>query len=270
MATQADFDRLSNWALMLNPDADIDRRKCRRSVPMEVLSLGLARTGTLSMQEALKILGHVNTYHYSSIFANVQDADMWNEALRAKYKGRGKPFGRRDGLFLARAAGAYPDVKVVLVERDEDKWYKSCCILLDGVLDRFGRYVLRFTDPYWFGKIITCGGLWVEGLLGSLNPRQAKANARAAYRKHNADIRATVRKERLLEYRLGSGWEPLCTFLEKDVPKVPFPNRNDSKTLEISFKYLAGKTIRRSLTNIAVVVGTGAVVGGLLWSYILI
>ena len=118
MATQADFDRLSNWALMLNPDADIDRRKCRRSVPMEVLSLGLARTGTLSMQEALKILGHVNTYHYSSIFANVQDADMWNEALRAKYKGRGKPFGRREWDQLLGHCGAITDVPAVCFWRE--------------------------------------------------------------------------------------------------------------------------------------------------------
>ncbi|TKA65957.1 hypothetical protein B0A55_10155 [Friedmanniomyces simplex] len=114
---------------------------------MEVPSLGLGRTGTLSMQEALKILGYPNTYHYSSIFANVQDAHMWNEALRAKYQGHGKPFGRREWdqplghcraitdvpavCFWRESLEAYPDVKVDLVDRDEDKWYKSCSKLRD-------------------------------------------------------------------------------------------------------------------------------------------
>src|ERR1700761_8644992 len=88
MATQADFDKFGNWALMFNPDANIDRHKCHRTVPMEVLALGLSRTGTLSMQEALTILGYP-TYHYAEIFANVQDADMWIEALDYKFKGKG-------------------------------------------------------------------------------------------------------------------------------------------------------------------------------------
>lgn len=36
--------------------------------------------------------------------------------------------------------------------------------------------------------------------------------------------------DRLLEYKLGSGWEPLCKFLGKPVPDVPFPHVNESAT----------------------------------------
>ncbi|TKA29949.1 hypothetical protein B0A54_15075 [Friedmanniomyces endolithicus] len=284
MATPADFARLSNWALMLNPDLHINRRHSSRHVPMQVLSLGLCRTGTLSMQAALALLDYSSPYHYSSIFANVQDADMWNAALRAKYFGRGKVFGRQEwdqllghcgavtdvpaACFWRELSEAYPEAKVVLVVRDEDKWFKSCCTLLDGALDPFGLYVLRFTDPFWFGRIITCASLYIEGLFGSTNAVVAKAKARAAYRRHNAEIRATVPKERLLEYKLGSGWESLCAFLGKEVPGVPFPNLNDSETLMLSFVYAVAKTIRHSLMNLAVVVGAGAVVGGLVWRYL--
>lgn len=42
-----DADRIGNYALMLLEDQNIDRRKCRRVVPMEVLSLGYSRTGTM-------------------------------------------------------------------------------------------------------------------------------------------------------------------------------------------------------------------------------
>ncbi|KAK0367274.1 hypothetical protein LTR91_016357 [Friedmanniomyces endolithicus] len=283
MATPADFALLSNWALMLNPDLRINRRHSSRTVPLEILSLGLCRTGTLSMQAALTLLNYPSPYHYSSIFANVQDADMWNAALRAKYFGRGREFGRREWdqllghcgavtdvpavLFWQELVAAYPDAKVVLVVREEEAWFRSCCALLDGALDPFGLYVLRYTDPLWFGRIITCASLYIEGLFGSTNPVVAKANARAAYRKHNAEIRATVPKERLLEYKLGSGWEPLCAFLGKEVPDAPFPNLNDSETLRLSFVYAVAKTIRHSLMNLAVVVGAGAVVGGLVWRY---
>lgn len=34
--------------------------------------------------------------------------------------------------------------------------------------------------------------------------------------------------DRLLEYELGTGWEPLCKFLGKPVPSVPFPHVNES------------------------------------------
>lgn len=248
---------------------------------MEVLSLGLPRTGTLSMQEALSILGYPSPYHYSSIFANIKDTDMWIEALDAKYKGRGKPYGRKEwdqllghcgavtdapsACFWRELTKAYPEAKVVLTERDEDKWVTSFGVLLEGVLNPFGKYVLRFTDPSWFGRVVKCGMLWIEGLSGSTDIVVAKRNARAAYRAHYAAIRKTVPKDRLLEYRLGSGWEPLCEFLGKRVPNVPFPRRNETQTIQEAFGVLILKAIRHSLLNIAVVVGVEAVVGGLLW-----
>ena len=284
MATQADFDRLGAWAMMLNPDLNIDRRKCHRKVPMEVLSLGFSRTGTLSMQEALSILGYPNPYHYSSIFANCKDADMWTEALNAKYKGEGH-FDWRQGFdqllghcgavtdtpcvcFWQELLEAYPDAKVVLVERDMEKWHSSCEVLLEGVLNPIARYVLRFTDPFWFGRISNCGALWIEGFFGTTNLAQAKKNARAAYRAHYANIRETVPKERLLEYQLAQGWDPICKFLGKDIPKVPFPHRNEAATLQLSFGDLLAKALKNSLFNIAIVLGAGACIGTVAWRYI--
>jgi hypothetical protein len=34
--------------------------------------------------------------------------------------------------------------------------------------------------------------------------------------------------DRLLVYKLGDGWEPLCKFLNKPVPANPFPKNNSS------------------------------------------
>jgi hypothetical protein len=42
-----------------------------------------------------------------------------------------------------------------------------------------------------------------------------------------------VPSERLLVYKLGSGWEPLCRFLGKDVPRgVEFPRVNETEELK--------------------------------------
>jgi len=148
---------------MLEPDQQIDRHTSHRTVPMQALSLGCPRTGTLSMQEAYSMLGYAYPYHYSSVFENIQDADMWQEALRSKYHGGPaldwkKHFDSLLGhsaaitdapavLFWRELMDAYPEAKIVLVERDVNKWLPSCEVLLTGVLNPFAGYVLRFTDP---------------------------------------------------------------------------------------------------------------------------
>ncbi|EMD00617.1 hypothetical protein BAUCODRAFT_175871 [Baudoinia panamericana UAMH 10762] len=111
--------------------------------------------------------------------------------------------------------------------------------------------------------------LWMDGFFGSTKLAQARSNARKAYRKYYADIRGTVTKQRLLEFELSDGWEPLCKFLEEDVQNVRSPKPNEAKTIQIAFGRLAGKAIRHSLVNIAVLVAVSATVVGAAWSMLL-
>jgi len=97
---------------------------------------------------------------------------------------------------------------------------------------------------------------------------EMRANLRAAYYEHYDTIRAVTPPERLLEYELGSGWEPLCKFLGKPIPKEPFPHVNEKAAL----KEWIGITTRRSmfnaLRNIVLIGGTfSAVVFGLYWNF---
>ena len=59
-------------------------------------------------------------------------------------------------------------------------------------------------------------------------------------------MRNVTPPERLLEYRLGSGWEPLCTFLGKPIPDVPFPHANDQKGL----REMTGLISKRGAINV--------------------
>jgi len=45
-------------------------------------------------------------------------------------------------------------------------------------------------------------------------------------------IRGLVRKEKLLEWTVEDGWEPLCRFLDKGVPDEPFPHVNKASGWE--------------------------------------
>jgi hypothetical protein len=48
------------------------------------------------------------------------------------------------------------------------------------------------------------------------------------FQRHYEEVRSMVPADNLLEYRIGSGWEPLCEFLGAPVPETPFPHTNDT------------------------------------------
>jgi hypothetical protein len=48
------------------------------------------------------------------------------------------------------------------------------------------------------------------------------------FENHNSAVRAELAPDRLLEYRVTEGWQPLCEFLGVPVPDVPFPRLNDT------------------------------------------
>lgn len=63
-----------------------------------------------------------------------------------------------------------------------------------------------------------------------------RRNGKAVFQKHYAEIRGLVPSDRLLEYHISEGWEPLCRFLEVPVPDVPFPEGNDVEAFHRSCK----------------------------------
>lgn len=220
------------------------------------------------MARAYEILGYPNPYHFSSVFANAKDCDMWMEAFRAKFDGVGT-FGREQWdqllghcgavtdqpavIFAEELLEAYPEAKVVLVERDVEAWYRSISALFEASLDPVF-LAFRFTDPYWIGRIIEVGVVSFGYAFGQAKtPTIAglKKRAKQGYREHNAIIRDLVSKERLLEYKLGSGWEPLCAFLGKSVPDEPFPHLNESKDLKAMFERFGLKALKHSAFNVS-------------------
>lgn len=232
-------------------DGTIDRTKCHRIVPMEVLSLGMSRTGTASMHAAFEQLGYPS-YHGFQLFSSAPDCDMWAEAYELKY------FQDRSGdlnkeffdkilghvsavtdtpavSFATELIRAYPDAKVVLVEREIEGWCQSFAqIFCDAYDNRLAALIARL-DTSYLGKHrnILVRGL-AEGQFHAHNGKEFRANLKEVYEDHYAEIRETLKHqpERLLEYRLGQGWGPLCEFLGKPVPDVPFPRVNESEAMQ--------------------------------------
>ncbi len=134
----------------------------KRTQPMQVLCVGLPRTGTESLQQALIHLGYEHTYHgWDIVYDEKCYAPGWVKLARRKWyssnnpSGGEGPEGKRKGavitaadfdellghsvavtdaaasVFAAEMVAAYPEAKVVLnMRRDLDAWEKS----LDGTL----------------------------------------------------------------------------------------------------------------------------------------
>ena len=48
-----------------------------------------------------------------------------------------------------------------------------------------------------------------------------------AFVAHNEAVKATIPASQLLVFEVQEGWEPLCKFLDAEVPDEPFPRSND-------------------------------------------
>ncbi len=78
-------------------------------------------------------------------------------------------------------------------------------------------------------------------------------------------IRGLVSKERLLEWSAEDGWEPLCKFLGKDIPKEPFPNTNDAAGFEGRKDRLLKRYTLQAVRNMAITSGCAVAAGVVGW-----
>lgn len=214
------------------------------------------------MQTAFNILG-VPCCHSFSLYNHISDCPMWIRAFDAKFHGKGEPFSRLqwDQLLAEYGAitdvpalafwddlvSAYPEAKVVLMERDIERWYTS---FNDAVIEvmwaKIGNF-LADLDRWFVGPLRDVHSRWAEDWMGVHSKEEMRSKAKEKYREHYAQVRRLVPKERLLEYKLGSGWEPLCAFLGREVPDVDFPKVNETASMHEKMSIIA----RRGLKNLA-------------------
>lgn len=226
------------------------------------------------MQKALTLLGYP-TSHGFDMYRNKPDCDMWVEAINAKYHGDTSVTLDRDfwdkllghvaavtdtpaNMFAKELIESYPEAKVVLVERDVDVWYPSFeRALIKGLEMLFLDLFLRFDKDTARMVPVATEGI-MKGQFGARDTKEYRRNAKEVYKRHYAEIRTLLKNQpdRLLEYQLGSGWNPLCDFLGKPVPEgEEFPRVNETAMHDemgaVVFTMLARRTVGAMLKIVA-------------------
>jgi Sulfotransferase domain len=192
---------------------------------LRVLGAGPPRTGTSSLKAAIERLLGGSCYHMTVIPGHPFDlGDDWRRALAGGDVAWHRLFEQYVGavdwptsLFWREIAAEHPDALVLLSVRDSARvWWES----LDGTILPFARASLA---PDWTAghgltdlfERFTGSPCWDDPVL-LMN----------AYDRHLAAVRETVPPDRLLQWRPGDGWEPICRALDVPVPNDPFPWRN--------------------------------------------
>jgi hypothetical protein len=196
---------------------------------MRIVGAGLGRTGTNSLKLALERLLGAPCYHMIEVFQHLDHVPTWHAAVKGEQVDWEPVLGGYDAIVDWPGAGvwrelaaAYPDSLVLLsTRRNADEWLKSArATIMDNSPDNkleddpampgfgpLGRDMFARFDPDW----------------------RDDSAAKAAYDRHNDEVRSAVPSSRLVEWTTGDGWQPLCEALGVDVPAEPFPHVNSTE-----------------------------------------
>jgi hypothetical protein len=203
---------------------------------MKLIGAGYGRTGTMSLKGALESLGVGPCLHMIDLIRDPSLPERWTPILADVPVDWAEIFAGYESTvdwpgcsYYRELMDAFPDAKVLLNIRDFEGWHRSMLNTVYAIrkAKMIGQELYEGTEPEvspatWqvIGKTV-----WTEFEGGDF---EDPAHARRVWESHYDEVRQTVPAERLLEYRLGEGWEPLAEFLDVPVPDEPFPHHNDT------------------------------------------
>lgn len=183
----------------------------------KIFGVGLSKTGTSSLGEALNILG-IKTIHYpfdDTTYKQLTKGD-YNLHLLKQYQGI---VDIPVAPYYAQLDEAFPGSRFILTVRDLESWLRS----VDKHWELMMKWWHNYPDFKRFQEFISVA------VYGSI-----------AYKKERFEFVYKTHAKNVLDYFNGrsadflvmdicggDGWEPLCTFLNVPVPEVPFPHANE-------------------------------------------
>lgn len=205
---------------------------------LEIIGAGFGRTGTESMKRALEMIGYGPCYHMYEVMPHKERYETWqgiydgdiNPDWDVVFDGFKATVDWPAARYWRELAEHYPKAKIVLTYRDAESWYAS-----------MEKTILTFLrDPEK-----------TEGMAARLrrdvfeDEVHNRDHVISVYERNVTAVQNAFGSDRLLTYELGSGWEPLCRFLELDIPSDPYPSGNESAIFHAKDENLGNKRERR-------------------------
>jgi hypothetical protein len=193
---------------------------------LQVIGSGFGRTGTMSTKIALEQLGFGPCHHMVEVMGNPDQPAHWAAFAEGRpvdwtavFEGYNSQVDFPGSAVWPELVAAFPDAMVIHTERPEDEWWAS----YSKTIGKF--FALRESlplPPPIAQVFATMDKVVVQDVFGGLD----RERSIAAYRRNNAQVRATLPADRLLVFTPSDGWGPLCDFLGVPVPATDFPRSN--------------------------------------------
>jgi hypothetical protein len=194
---------------------------------LRVVGAGLGRTGTASLKQALELLLGGRCYHMFEVWENPGHDVLWRDAVGGEEMDWDAMLGAYTATvdwpacaFWSELASASPEAVVVLSMRDSaEQWWAS--------MERTIVPTLQQPVPADRPDLARHREMVRDLLTRRFTPDWDERDAAmAAYESHNEQVRRAADRARIVEWRPGDGWEPLCTALGVAVPQAEFPHEN--------------------------------------------
>ena len=190
-----------------------------------------------------------------------------NDEIRAHFKNYAHSQDAPAIFFWEKLLEIFPDAKVVMTTREFESWHKSVNDTIGSMLpghpnNNLGIKIVQALIPRNIRHAKMIKDTWTENPK-YLNGDLSKENMKKFHETWYKTVPEICPKDKLLIFDVKQGWEPLCKFLGKPIPEVPFPNLNDTKQMQTRFKvvsfvgYVIAFLIFLVVAVIAVLIGVG-------------
>ncbi len=213
---------------------------------IKIIGAGFPRTGTNTLRESLELLGYSKTYHMKQLLVHPENLHYWTTLKatgttnwEALYDGYEATVDFPCYPWYKQHMKQYPDAKVILSTRPFEKWYESFYSTiwkaqnppeseriamgekiaanprLQSVMQVMGFAKQTINEEHFQGKFLD------------------KEFMERVFNDHNEKVKNYVPADKLLVYDVCEGWEPLCNFLDVEVPGEPLPHTNKKEDFHV-------------------------------------
>ena len=190
---------------------------------LQVIGTGFGRTGTDSMREALNVLGFGPCHHMRNLIADTTHRDQWRRFIAGGpadwdtlLAGSKSCVDWPTTHYWPDLIARFPNAKVLLTWRTAESWWSS-----------FEKTILPIIQANLLNQNPVPGSQLIAKSVFAGRPI-TREHCIATYEANVERVRTTVPADRLLVYKIGDGWGPLCANLGVAVPDQPFPHANST------------------------------------------
>ncbi|KAI1848577.1 hypothetical protein JX265_011569 [Neoarthrinium moseri] len=223
----------------------------KEGAQFRVIGAGMCRTGTKTLNEALKILldGPCHDSGIQSLGGSPKEVKGWleimdlapkartteekqrlTESIRSIFTGYVATMDCPAASLVPEIMEAFPDAIVLVTTRDQTSWWKSMQHM-NGLMSNWYMPICLM----WLQKSKGYGE-WGNKFQSLSRWRYGSPGIREHTKGiHEEQLRKMVPPEKLFWYDVKEGWEPLCRILNLPVPDRPFPHNNSKLEAEKSW-----------------------------------